>query len=171
MDEDLAGAAVILALVARHPHAQLQRMPDHRHVADAALDAVAVDPDRPAPPGTTQGVDGQVALQHRGLTVQSGVGDPHPELDGTDDRDCHDLNRRERIINFSWPAPQRSDTTPLRRPLMSSPALRSWKAGFARHIRYQNAVRHVRYRDSVSCPPSPPGEHGASVRGPVQLSS
>jgi hypothetical protein len=131
VDEDLPRTAVVHAAVARHPDPKLQWMPDHRDIGDAALDAVAVDPDQPAPRARAGPVGEQVAPQHRGLAVKGGVGDPHPELDGTDDRVGHDLGRRARrlrhrvpgtvedagvgtvIINFSGPASaQRHDPTP-----------------------------------------------------------
>jgi hypothetical protein len=107
-------------------------MPDHRDVTDAALDAVAVDPDQPAPRARARLVGDQIAPQHRGRAVECGVDDPHPELDGTDDRVGHDLGGRARrlrhrvpgtldgtgvgtcIINFSGPASaQRHDPTPV----------------------------------------------------------
>ena len=126
--EDLAVAAVVDTPVARQPDPQLERMPHDRDVGDAALDAVAVDPGHPAARAATRPVDEQVAPQHRRLAGHRGVGDPHPELDGADDRVGHDLGGRGRrlrhrvpgmlkatgvgtfIINFSGPAsPQRHD--------------------------------------------------------------
>jgi hypothetical protein len=129
--EDLPDAAVVDTPVARQPHPQLERVPDDRDVGDTALDGVAVHPDQAATWAGAGPVGEQVTPQHRGLTVHGGVGDPHPELDGPNDRVGHDLSRNRRrlrhrapgdvddlgvgtfIINFPGPAsPQRHDPSP-----------------------------------------------------------
>jgi hypothetical protein len=103
MAEHLARAAVVDTPVTRQPDPQLERMPDHRDVADPALDTVAVDPDHPAPRAASRTFDDQVTPQHRGLTSDRGVDDPHPELDGPDDRVGHDLGRRRRKLRHWVP--------------------------------------------------------------------
>jgi hypothetical protein len=65
-------------------------MPDDRDVGDAALDTVAVDTAGPQP-GQCPGPSEQVAPQQRGLAGDRGVGDPHAELDGPDDRVGDDM--------------------------------------------------------------------------------
>ena len=127
----LAGTAVVAAAIPRDPHAQLERMPDHRDIADTALDVVAEDPRDPAAGTAPRPLDDQVGEHHRRLARDRGVGHPDSELDGPDDRVGHDLGRQGRrlrhrvpgtlkatgvgtvIINFSGPAlPQRHDPSP-----------------------------------------------------------
>ena len=129
--EHLADTAVVDTAVARHPDPELEGMPNDRDVADPALGRVAVGPGDPAARAATRTVDKQLAPQHRRLAGDRGVGDPHPEFHGPDDRVGHDLGRQGRrlrhrvpgmlkatgvgtvIINFSGPAsPQRHDPSP-----------------------------------------------------------
>ena len=101
--EDLAGAAVMDAPVARQPDPQRERVPDDRHVADTALDAVAVDPDQPAVRTAPRPVGDQVTPQHRRLAGHSSISDPHPELDRADDRVGDDLGGRGRKLRHRVP--------------------------------------------------------------------
>ena len=102
-DEDLADAAVVATPVARHADSQLQGMADDGDVADAPLDAVAVGPGDPAARAAARPLDEQLAPQHGRLVEQSGVGDPHSQLDRADDRVGDDLGRRRRRLRHRVP--------------------------------------------------------------------
>lgn len=67
------------AAVARHPDAQPQRMPHHRHIGHLADHGVAIDT-LTTTPGTAapDTVVEQIAEHHRDLAVDGGVGDRHP---------------------------------------------------------------------------------------------
>ena len=89
--------------VARHRNAQLEGMPDHRHIADPALGHVAVGPGDPAPRAAPRPVDKQLAPQHGGLARQRSIDDPDAELHGPDDRVGHDLGRQGRRLRHRVP--------------------------------------------------------------------
>ena len=86
MGEHFPVAMVIDAPVARHPHPQPQRMPDHRHIRDRADHGIAVAALNAAPWAAALAVVEQGAEHHRDLTVDGGVSDRHAEFNGAHDR-------------------------------------------------------------------------------------
>ena len=126
--------------VAQDPNPELERVPDHRNIADPRLDGVAVDPSQPAARSAAGPVDEQFAPQHRGLAGQRRVDDAHPELHGPDDRVGRALGRQGRRLRHRVPEvlmgkvqepasstsrgpPHRSDATPA--SLAATPQLHS----------------------------------------------
>jgi hypothetical protein len=57
-------------------------MSDHRDVADATFDGVAVDPGQTTTWAPPRPVEDQVGEHHSRLAGHRGIGDPNPELDG-----------------------------------------------------------------------------------------
>lgn len=80
--------------VTGHPHPQSQPMPDHRHIGHSPDHGVAVNTIGAAPRTLPLAVIEQSAEHHRGIAVDGGVGDRHPELDGAHDRVGNNSSRQ-----------------------------------------------------------------------------
>jgi len=91
------------AAVTWNPHAKTQRMTHNRNVSDPPDHGVAVDTLATALRAVAATVVEQIAEHHRGIAIDGGVGDRHPQLDRPHDRVGNDGSRQRRRLGHRAP--------------------------------------------------------------------